>query len=206
MYALPKKSGLGLYPKRDEGLGIAPVVAGIAAKAFGGISFKTPSEKRAAKVVPAVVAAANQGNLRAVAILDTRRVPNGMPGVNVGVAKERAVWQSGFARVSPSVLAVYGPQRSAIISAIPVSVQSGPEAAASWALQTPVTPDQTTIQKISDVVVPAFLDTQAGREVQSAVVQSAVSTKAGEVVQAAKSSALPLAIGAVVAFLLFRKK
>lgn len=199
MYAPDRKRfGLGSYATRDEGLGVAPIVAGIATKVFGGISFKTPSEKRAAKVIGPVIAAANQGNLRAVAILDSRR--------DLGIAKERAVWANGFSKVSPSVLAVYGPQRAAIVAAIPASAKSGPEAAASWALQTAVTPDQTTIQKISDVVVPAFLDTQAGREVKSAVVQSAVSSEAASAAQTVKSSALPLVLGAVTAFLLLGKK
>jgi hypothetical protein len=116
------------------GYGIAPVVVGsIASLATGGrvlgISFKTPSEKRAAKVLGGVVNSANAGNLNAVAILDSRRY--------IGIAKERAVWSGGFNRVSSSVRAAYDPMAAALKAGIPASAQSGPEAAAQWALSNP---------------------------------------------------------------------
>lgn len=195
MYAPDKPS---LFARRDDRLGALPVAAIATAgvkKIFGGISFKTPSETRARRVIPAVVASANQGNLRAVAILDTRR--------NIGISAERAEWARGYGQVAQSILATYTPRRTEIVSGIPASAQSSPENAASWALQTPVTESQTTIQKISDVVVPAFLDTQAGREVKTAVVESAVQSQAAKVADVAKSSALPLALGAAAMLLFF---
>jgi hypothetical protein len=90
------------------------------------VSFATPSEKRAAKVIGPVIASANGGNLRAVAVLDSRRT--------IGIAKEQRVWGDGFAKVSPDVLAQYLPNRSALIAAIPAGAQSNPEAAAAYAL------------------------------------------------------------------------
>lgn len=202
MYAPEKRGWLGTYAPRANGdrLGAAPVVAAVASagakKIFGGISFKTPSETRARRVIPAVVASANQGNLRAVAVLDTRR--------SIGIAKERAEWARGYGQVTPSILATYQTtQASRSRIEVPASAQSGPEAAATWALQTPVTAQQTTIEKISDVVVPAFLDTQAGREVKQAAVESAVSAEVTRAGESLKGLAIPLAIGA--AFLLLRK-
>lgn len=200
MYAPEKENGLGLYAKRRGFLGAAPLVATVASagakKIFGGISFKTPSEVRARRVIPAVVASANQGNLRAVAVLDTRR--------NIGIARERAEWARGYGQVTPSVLASYQTvQASRSRIDVPASAQSGPEAAATWALQTPVTPQQTAIEKVADVVVPAFLETQAGREVKQAAVESAVQSEVAKAGESLKGLAIPLAIGA--AFLLFRK-
>src|SRR4051812_9803241 len=95
------------------------------AKALG-ISFKTPSEKRARKVMGAVVAAANNGSMKAVAILDTRRT-------RAGIEKERAEWRNGFAKVSPGIIATYNVNRVAYVNAIPESAQASPEAAAQYA-------------------------------------------------------------------------
>lgn len=104
---------------------LAIASAGAQVAKFAGVSFKTPSEKRAAKVIPGVVSAANAGTMAAVAILDTRR--------NIGIAKERAEWAKGFAQVSASVLAAYTPNRAKWVDSIPSSAQAGPEAAASYA-------------------------------------------------------------------------
>lgn len=101
-----------------------PVVAG-AAKIISSkihISFKTPSEKRAAKVLPGVVAAAMGGNLLAVKVLDTRRF--------LGIQKERDVWASGYNQVAqarPDLISAYEAHKDSL-GAID---QSGPEAAAA---------------------------------------------------------------------------
>lgn len=152
---------------RGSQFGLVPAIAApLISKVAPKISFKTPSDKRAERVLGGVVSAANSGNLNAVAILDTRR--------NIGIAAERAVWAKGYAQLSSAVLAAYTPNRAAIIAAIPASAQKSPEAAAAWATGTPYTGSKSTIQQISDAVVPVLLDTEAGRELQSAVVKSAV--------------------------------
>lgn len=146
----PKPKGTRCYVPGyvDEGaqfiidqsqLGIAPLA--IAAKAFSvipGISFKTPSEKRARKVIPGVVSSANSGNLVAVAVMDNRRRIGG-----AGIAKERAEWQKGFDQVIPAVRAVYDPIASKVLASIP-SGYPGPEAAAQYATQTVKGPSDFT--------------------------------------------------------------
>lgn len=105
---------------------LAVAAAGAQVAKVAGISTKTPSEKRARAVIPSVVAAANNGNMSAVAILDTRR--------NIGIAKERAEWAKGYSQIRPDVLAAYAPNRVKWVDMIPASAQAGPEAAASYAL------------------------------------------------------------------------
>lgn len=220
-------AGLGCAPQsmlsgNRRGLGVAPAVAMAASKIH--ISLKTPSEKRAANVLSGVVNAANAGNLRAVAILDSRR--------SLGISKERAVWASGYNRVRADVLANYAAQRNALIAAIPASAQKDPEAAAAYAksggsamvIPTVVPPSSATIQdtpgvmdasppappsvvqKILDFVVPVALETKAGQDVRDAVVQSAVNaqveqTKAN-VTNAVKN--IPLPVWIVGGYLLLR--
>lgn len=137
-------------------LGIAPLA--IAAKAVSiipGISFKTPSEKRARKVIPGVVASANNGNLVAVAVMDNRRRIGG-----AGIAKERAEWQKGFDSVVQSVRAVYDPIANRVLASIP-SGYKGPEEAAQYATQ--------VVKGPSDFAAP-----QAGQPTQQPVVQQPV--------------------------------
>jgi hypothetical protein len=73
---------------------------------FGGLlgglggRFRAPSEKRAARVAPAVIQAANAGNLVAVKGIIHRAQPG------FGIAKERAVWQSALAQVKPQLVAL----------------------------------------------------------------------------------------------------
>jgi len=182
---------LGRIPKR-LGLTVQTPVAKLS------LSLKTPSEKRAAAVMGPVVAAANGGNLNAVAILDTRR--------SIGIGAERAVWSSGYNQVLGSVLQTYLPQRGTIVASIPASAQSSPEAAASWALNTPqVVKGPSIVQKIADVAVPALLDTEAGQEVQNAVVSAAVKDKTQAAVTTAKSWLLPVALGLGFFFLKGKK-
>lgn len=165
----------------------APVVGNV------GISFTTPSEKRAANVIGPVVASANNGNLNAVAILDSRR--------SLGIVDERAVWAKGFNQVLPAIRAVYDPQRNALVASIPASAQKSPEAAASWALNTTVTQKPTTIQTIADTVVPVLLGTDAGQELQQAVVGAAVKDKTQQLVSTAKSWMIPLGLALGFVFL-----
>lgn len=113
-------------------LAIAAAGSTVAKKVGLHVSLKTPSEKRAARVVPDIVASANQGNFRAVAILDSRQF--------IGISKERAVWAHGYAQVAPQIIAAYTPNRSKYIGAIPSTAQAGPEAAASYALSKDVAP------------------------------------------------------------------
>jgi len=208
-----RKSGLGRYAdtvqaserhyESSKSLGIAPLIVATALpsikKVIGkvGVSFATPSEKRAARVIGPVVQAANAGNLNAVAILDSRR--------SIGIDKERAVWAQGFSQVTPQVLAVYSPHRSDLIAAIPESAQAGPEAAASWALQSPVSVPPSVLQQVADTVVPAFLNTQAGQQIKAAAVQSAVTSTAQQGSDLVKQYALPVGIG-IALFLFMRRR
>jgi hypothetical protein len=107
-----------------------------------GISFKQPSEKRAAAVLPGVVQSANSGNLLAVGILDTRR--------SIGISAERAVWAGGFGQVSASVLEVYNRPdvRAKVVGMIPASAQSSPEAAANYATSNRFTVDD--VRKVDE--------------------------------------------------------
>lgn len=109
---------------------LAVASAGAQVAKLAGVSFKTPSEKRARAVIPGIVAAANNGNMAAVAILDTRR--------GIGIDKEKAEWAKGYSQISSAVLQAYTPNRARYIDAIPASAQAGPEAAASYALQSSV--------------------------------------------------------------------
>lgn len=166
-----------------------PVIKSVASKIH--ISFGTPSATRARNVIGPVIQAANAGNLNAVAILDSRR--------SIGIDSERAVWSNGFAQVSPNVLAVYSPHRADLIAAIPESAQSGPEAAASWALQSPVSVPPSVLQQVADTVVPALLNTQAGQQIKAAAVSAAVKDQAAQAGDTLKKYAVPaVIIGAVL--------
>jgi hypothetical protein len=98
---------------------------GIAAAGYSvakNISLKTPSEARAASVIPDVVKAANAGNMLAVKVLDERRT--------IGIAAERAEWVKGYAQVTPAMIQKY----NTVKSTLPAADHTGPEAAAGWAL------------------------------------------------------------------------
>lgn len=58
--------------------------------------LKTPSEKRAAAVAPGVIQSANAGNLVAVKGIMRR--------TQMGIAKERAVWQAALAQIRPELV------------------------------------------------------------------------------------------------------
>lgn len=120
----------------QQQLGILPVlaVASVASKLPLASMFKTPSDKRAKKVIGPVIASANSGNLTAVAVMDNRRRVGG-----AGIASERAVWQNGFNQVTGAVRAVYDPIASRILGSIP-SGYKGPEEAAAYALANPQGP------------------------------------------------------------------
>jgi hypothetical protein len=120
----------------QQQLGLVPLaIAGaVASKLPLASMFKTPSDKRAKKVIGPVIASANSGNLTAVAVMDNRRRIGG-----AGIASERAVWQNGFNQVTGAVRAVYDPIASKILGSIP-SGYKGPEEAAAYALAHPQGP------------------------------------------------------------------
>lgn len=208
-----RKNALGRYAPEgtaharhyeSAGLGLAPMILATALPAVKSVvsrvvpkvSFATPSGKRASGVVGRVIQAANAGNLNAVAILDSRR--------NIGIAAERAVWANGFAQVSPAVLSVYAPHRNDLILAIPESAQASPEAAASWALQSPVSVAPSVLQQVADTVVPVLLNSPAGQQIKSAAISAAVKDQAAQGEDLVKKYALPVGIG--LALLLFMRR
>jgi len=94
------------------------------------VSFATPSEKRAAKVLPSVVQSALSGNLTAWRCLDERRF--------LGIDKERAVWVGGWQQATtqrPDLLALYQANKGKI----PAVNNANPEAAAASVLANPYT-------------------------------------------------------------------
>lgn len=178
--------GMGFVPPHTLGLGpLAPFIAPVVSHVH--VSFSTSAAKRAQNVIGRVIQSANAGNLNAVAIMDARRF--------IGIASERAVWANGFAQVSPQVLAVYAPHAIDLKSAIPESAEAGPEAAASWALRTPVTTPPSVLQQVADTVVPALLQTEAGQQVQQAAISAAVKDQAAQAGDMLKKYALPVGIG-----------
>jgi hypothetical protein len=120
--APPPVKGKG---KRPSGLGALPILAVSAgAGILKGIT-KTPSEKRAAKVLPAVVASAMGGNLTALKAMKDRST--------FGISKERAVWLGGYNKVAsarPDLVAAL----AANLRFIPRIDNSTPESAASSAI------------------------------------------------------------------------
>lgn len=96
---------------------------------LGGLGgrFRSPSEVRAAKVAPAVVQAANSGNLTAAAGLIER-------AARPMIAKEHAVWQAAAAQLSPAIVAAVKTH----MKSIPAADQSGPEQFAASVLASPV--------------------------------------------------------------------
>lgn len=125
-----------------------------AAGALSGLSkrLRTPSEKRAAKVLPGVVSAALAGNLLAVKVLDERRNGGAHPA---GIAKERAVWDKGYNQVlsqRPDLITAYQAARATL----PVVDHSSPESAAqsvnsNVGLYTP-NPAEQIVQPIAEAV------------------------------------------------------
>ena len=89
--------------------------------------FRKPSEVRAAALAPAVVQAANAGNLTAAAGLIER-------AAKPMIAKEHAVWLSAVAQLSPAIVA----QVKANMKRIPAADQSSPEAFATSVAANPV--------------------------------------------------------------------
>lgn len=84
--------------------------------------FKTPSDKRAKKVLPGVVSAALAGNLLAIKVLDERRSGH-------GIASERAVWSGGYNQVAsarPDLIAAYQKSKAEL----PAVDHKSPESAA----------------------------------------------------------------------------
>jgi hypothetical protein len=137
----------------------------------GGVKFslKTPSEKRARKVIPGVVASANSGNLTAVAVMDNRRRIGG-----AGIAKERAEWEKGFSQVSAPVKASYIPVAGRLLASIP-SGYKGPEEAAQYALANPqgVPQQSVTVTPSVGPAIPAQSPSDAtGAPLPSQIYQS----------------------------------
>lgn len=106
---------------RGNPLPAAAALAAASKLGLGGL-FKTPSEKRAGKVVGAVVASAVNGNLTAAKAILER--------TEIGISKERAVWRSAWAQVPQKVktlLKQYG-------ELVPGVDHTNPETAAETAL------------------------------------------------------------------------
>lgn len=100
---------------------------------FKGLSgrFKSPSDKRAAKVAPQLVAAAIQGNLTAAKTISDRTQV-------AGIVKERAVWEQALSQVPQRILQLI----SKYEKQIPGVDNSSPENAARDALSRPFTPPE----------------------------------------------------------------
>lgn len=97
---------------------------------LGGLSkrFKAPSEKRAAGLVPALVASANSGNLTAVkGLIERANKPM--------IAKESAVWKAAAAQIAPAMVALAIKNNAQI----PAADQSGPEQFSASVLASPFT-------------------------------------------------------------------
>lgn len=95
---------------------IAAILGSGVLKGLGG-RFRKPSEVRAAALAPALVAAANQGNLTAAAGLIER-------AAKPMIAKEHAVWAAAAAQLSPEIIATVHKNANRI----PKADQSNPEA------------------------------------------------------------------------------
>jgi hypothetical protein len=118
------------------------VLGGIGQKIIGGISFKEPSEKKAAKVVPQVVNSALGGNLLAIAVLDIRRTPGSFG--QAGIVKERNVWNGGYNQVAasrPDLVQLYQQKKEALWNAARAVDFSSPESAAAGAVANVITKD-----------------------------------------------------------------
>jgi len=103
--ALRRYKRRAIRPKRFKGnptlASVASLVpgGGLVGGLLGGLSgrFKPPSEARAAGLAPQLVTAALQGNLTAArAIIDKTQI---------GVQKERAVWQAALTQLTPAIVA-----------------------------------------------------------------------------------------------------
>jgi hypothetical protein len=125
---------------------------------FGGLlgglggRFRAPSEKRAARVAPGVIQAANAGNLVAVKGIIHRAQPG------FGIAKERAVWQSALAQVKPQLVA----QAQKNDKNIPEADHKNPEAfaasiAASAAMMPTAVPAAGGLSQYSSLLTPGLV-------------------------------------------------
>jgi len=96
---------------------------------LGGLSgrFKKPSEVRAAALAPAIIQAANAGNLTAArGLIERAALPM--------IAKEAAVWRAAAAQLAPSIVAAV--KKNA--ASIPMADQKNPEAFAASVMASPV--------------------------------------------------------------------
>ena len=91
------------------------IISGILS-ALGG-RFKKPSEVRAAALAPAIIQAANAGNLTAARGLIER-------AARPMIAKESAVWQAAAAQLAPNIVALVKKN----LNSIPMADQKNPEA------------------------------------------------------------------------------
>lgn len=102
---------------------------GILSGILGGLSgrFKKPSEARAAAIAPAIIQAANAGNLTAArGLIERAALP-------MKVA-ESAVWKAALAQVTPNIVA----EVKKHLASIPQANQSNPEAFAQSVAASPV--------------------------------------------------------------------
>jgi len=83
---------------------------------LGGARFRAPSSSRAAKIAPALVTAANAGNLTAAAGLIER-------AAKPMTAKESAVWKMAAAQLAPAIVAAV----HKYATLIPAADQTNPE-------------------------------------------------------------------------------
>lgn len=133
-----------------------PAVVGL----LGGLSslggrFRAPSEKRAAKVAPAVVQAANAGNLTAAAGLIERAA---IPMKQL----ESLVWKAAALQLAPTIVAAV----KAHMKSIPKADQSDPEKFAASVLGSPVQLPGTAptgIQQLTNVLQTPGLIQTVGR-------------------------------------------
>lgn len=100
----------------------APAIVAAVAEKIGGKLFKTPSEKRAAKVAGSLVASAVSGNLTAAKAIEERQ--------EFGIAKERSVWRSAWAQVPAKIKQ----QLKQFMELVPGVDHTSPETAAESAL------------------------------------------------------------------------
>ncbi len=137
-----------------------PAVAAVLASKLGGLGgrFRAPSEKRAAGAATQLVAAAVAGNLTAAKTIAER--------VQIGIAKERAVWRRALAQVPARILQLV--QRYA--AEIPGADQSSPEAAAESAIARAV--DASALEAQSAAARGAISSAAARRAAQAEAKQA----------------------------------
>jgi hypothetical protein len=120
----------GILGRRKHRNNPLPAVAGLLGSSLlGGLGkrFKAPSEKRAARIAPSIVAAANAGNLVAAKGLIERAA---MPMKRA----EEIVWDKALAQLSPKIIAAV----TRYAERLPSASQANPEEFAASLAAAPV--------------------------------------------------------------------